>query len=361
MTMRHCDNFSMYHSGEAVDMLDGVYAQIQAKVSVNSVYLVADPDGISTGQVCRINESVTDGNWSILRYVLPSNQDTVGVANRVWLPQLPQDIRNFPTIISWRDASNVQIAALCVDTTGRLYIATGADDDSHTILTRTSTPVITAAAWYHIESKLLYGGSGNITVRVEGVEVLNYDHSFTTTDGNIYQLQWMNHGISGIGTADMYIKDLVIWDGAGTQNNNFLGPVLVYSCAPTSDVALNWTPTGAANGYSILDNAPFDDTKHLDAPTPAPSPYQGGLADLPADVTSVKAVMTFVRAAKSDGGDATLQTSVVSGASTALGSDRPITVAQTYWTDVQELDPATSSPWTPTAVNAAKIKLNRTT
>jgi hypothetical protein len=70
--------------------------------------------------------------------------------------------------------------------------------------------------------------------------------------------------------------------------------------------------------------------------------------------------MTIVRAAKTDGGDGSLQVSVVSSGTAGDGTNRPITVAQTYWTDVHDLDPHTSAAWTPTTVNAAQLKINRT-
>ena len=54
-------------------------------------------------------------------------------------------------------------------------------------------------------------------------------------------------------------------------------------------------------------------------------------------------------------GGGNLQMAMKSGASTGLGSDRPMTVAFTYWQDVFEVDPATSAQWLPAAVNAANL------
>lgn len=356
--IRHLDNFAIYHSGTATDLLNGVFASITSKTTGQNIVIASDPDGVSSGQVCKLNDAASSSNWTILRYSMPVNEDIVGVAQRVWIPSLPANTANFPTLVSWRDTSNNPIGAVRVDTTGRLYI-TGSDSDSETavVLYRTPSPVVTGGAWYHIESKMVYGS--NISVRVEGVEAVNFDHTFTNAS-NIYQIQWMNKGVTALSTQPWYLKDLVIWDGSGSYNTDFVGRVVVYSCTPDGDTSLNWTPVGFATGYQVLDTAPYNNSIHLDADVTPPAAYVGTLSDLPGTVTSVKAMMTMVRAAKSDGGDGSLQVSIKSGASVANGVDRPITTSQTYWTDVQETDPATSAPWTPTAVNAAELKLNRT-
>ncbi len=70
--------------------------------------------------------------------------------------------------------------------------------------------------------------------------------------------------------------------------------------------------------------------------------------------------MTVVRAGKFDGGDGTLQNGLISAATPVNGSDRPITVSQTYWRDIFEEDPATVAPWLPAAVNLVQMQINRT-
>jgi hypothetical protein len=158
------------------------------------------------------------------------------------------------------------------------------------------------------------------------------------------------------------MKDYVVWDGSGTSNNDFLGSVIVYELFTSADDAFpaGWSSTGA-DGYSVLDNNPPDDgVSYITADDTPPSAAEFSLTNLPADITSVKGLVTRVRAAKSDGGDGQLQVSLISGASTDAGSDRPITVAQTYWSDVSELDPATTVAWTPSGVNAAVLKIERT-
>jgi hypothetical protein len=226
------------------------------------------------------------------------------------------------------------------------------------IIATTTSPVITANGWYHLEA-ILDVDTDTFELRVEGIPVLTANSLAIVN--TIAQVA-IGTRTTGTGAGrSYYVKDFVVYDGAGSYNNDFIGSVIVYNLTPTSDVQLNWTPSVGSNGYSILDNIPPVDTTFITAPNPPPAPYICTLSDLPPDVTSVKALMTFVRAAKTDGGDASLQVSLISDSSTGNGADRPITVAQTYWRDVQEIDPATSSPWLPSAVNAVEMELDRTT
>jgi hypothetical protein len=172
------DNWSIY--GTAADLLDGIWAQISnTNDSTFSGSLTTDPDGISTGQVWSILAG-TGGTKSILRYALPTTQSTVGIAFRLWMPELPSGSNT--VMVTFRDGSNAIIGNIGVDTTGRIYCGNTEDAVAPGLATSAS-PVITAAAWYHVEVKLVYGASGTMTVKVEGAQVLNYTGTFTASGG----------------------------------------------------------------------------------------------------------------------------------------------------------------------------------
>ena len=351
MTIQHMDNFSMYGTNTAF-MLNGVYAE------VGGISLVNDPDGLSSGKVIQSNGQ----NISGARYVLQTSDTVIGMASRIWLASLPGGAAQIPSIHLISDLSNNSIASITVETTGRLSAHVG--DRYGTLLGTTTNPVVTANGWYHVETKFtIAGGAGAIKVIVEGITVLD----LTNVDIGVATCGQVHIGSapSSPDAARIYFKDFVVWDNNGAYNNDFLGSVVVYDFPPTLDVSLNWTPSTGVNGFSILDNSPPVDTDFISAPNPPPAAYVGAHGALPADVTSVKAIMTMVRAAKSDGGDATLQIGVISDPSgtpaTVLGSDRPITVAQTFWRDVFETDPATAAPWLPSAVNVCELQIDRTT
>lgn len=346
MTIQHMDNFSIYGTTVAL-MDDGIYAE-----ATGSLSLQPDPDGLSAGTVIRMISSAS--SIGTLRYVLSSAQDKVGQAVRLFMNNLPGGDNDRPRIISFRSATNVEIAHVRVETTGRLTF-----DDGVNVIT-TANPVITANGWWHIEIAYDRSGVGAIEIRVEGVVVMDDDDLGYVAATQTFQISIRFAG-NNFSSTRAYYKDLVIWDGSGVQNNDFLGSVIVLNLAPAADVALNWNLVGGASGFSILDNVPPNDAQYIEAINPPPAAYVCDLADLPPDVTSVKALMTVVRAQKSDGGDGTLQVSLLSGGDTDLGADRSITTTMTYWRDISELDPDTAAPWTPAAVDAAQMQIDRTT
>lgn len=360
MAIVHADNFNIYGTNTGF-LTNGIYAQAD-----NNIQLVNDPDGISPAKVLKIGPNNFFG--PVIRYVLPATSLNCGVSHRIWLATLPPDNQFVPTITSYRDGANAILFELSIDSTGRIV----AKNVSGTVIGTSTLPAVTATGWYHIESKIVINAAtGSIEVRVEGQTVLNLTN-INTGSTAVSQIACTGYSLGGdTKNTQHWMKDLVVWNNLGSLNNTFLGPVLVTNLVPTGDAALNWTPSTGTNGWSILDNIPPDDTKYLSAPYNAggppfyPSPYKGILSDLPIEAVTVKGLVSFVRAAKADGGDGSIQVGIISDPSgapaTALGVDRPITVAQTYWRDIFEVDPKTGVPWLPAAVNAAQIQLNRTT
>lgn len=348
MTMVHADNFTIYGGVEA-DLLNGVYAE---NIGCD---LAADPDGISTGDVLLVGNGGGASETRGLRFVLPANATKVGMAGRIWFPALPTGSNGTPVPLIWRDGSNNAIACITIDSTGRIDFRVG--DYFDTVVASTTNPVLTANGWYHVEA-ILDTITDTFELRIEGIVVLTA--SALALSANISQVFLGTRSTNTSAVRTFYWKDFVVYNGSGTYNHDFLGSVIVANLYPTADVALNWTPSTGSNGFSILDNIPPDDTKYLSAPNPPPSPYVAEMSNLPVDVTSVKAIMTFVRAAKTDGGDASLQIGVISNGDTALGADRPITIAQTYWRDVFETDPDTTAPWLPSAVDLVQLQMDRT-
>lgn len=349
------DNFALYGTIEAY-MTQGVYAD------VTGTNLVEDPDPDSAQIV--VQQRGAGGNISRIRYVLQDGaEDRVGIALRFWLDVLPDNTEQAPTPFSWRDAFNNVIATVTVSTTGTLELRNG--DVTGTILYETPVPVITANGWYHMEAWTDFdGATSRVELRVEGRPVIEEDVAFTNVLPCSQVVVESRVRSNFVSAPFQYVRDFVVCSGAGTHNTDFLGSVIVYDLRPESDVDLNWTPSVGTAGYPILSQSPPDNAEYITAENPPPAAYVCTITDLPPDVTSVKGIVAWVRAAKSDGGDATLQTGIISDPDgtpdTALGEDRPITTAQTYWRDVFEEDPKTDAPWLPSAVNEANLQLNRT-
>lgn len=349
MSILHADNFSIYGSTVGL-MLNGIYT------NVGGCTLVNDPDGISPGKVLRPAWNGLDNtniNW---QYPLQNGAtEAVGVAFRLWCDYMPNDASLASRIVQFRDIGNNVLASVGTLPNGALRFLI--NETAHD----TTIPVVSAQGWYHIEVFYSHAAGGLLAdyeIRVEGQTVLFGDVT-DAINADIGIISAFNVEIGG--HAMRYqIKDLVIWDTGGTQNNDFLGSVLVANLMPQADVDLNWALTTGTTGAAILDNIPPNDASYIYAIDPPPPAYVASLTDLSVDATSVRALITFVRASKSDGGDGSLQVGVISDEDTALGANRPITVAQTYWRDVFELNPATAAPWLPGEVNSALLQINRT-
>lgn len=356
MSIVHMDNFSAY--GRATGyMTNNIYAEINSGIG-NSITLEDDPDGVSPGTVMNMHANF-DNESTPWRYASPQGaKDTMGFAFRYWIPNLPVTNNEKTKFAEFRNNANVTIGSLAVLSTGALRFRIFEQTFD------TPVPVVSANGWYHYEVKYDNTGANEVTleIRIEGVTVLTEVVAVTVQDPvqslQPSQIAAARANISGDGAT--FYKDLVIWDGEGAQDNDFLGSVLVVDLTLTADLALNWMPTPAGTGYTILDNRPPNDAQFISAGDPPPDPYEASLSSLPLNVTSVKAVMTYVRAGKVDGGDAMLQVGLISDGDTILGSNRPITTSPTYWRDFFELDPHTDAPWTPAAVNAVTLQIDRT-
>lgn len=349
MSLEHFDNFSVYGTGDISRnyMLDGVFAQINTGVSGQNL-VTASPDG--NGLALLIFRA---GNSNgLVRYVCQTPSDVFGMACRFYLPSIPADTSQQPIFSSVQNASNTTIAYCYIGTVGNIIVK----DGSNNLLGDTVGPVISANAFYHIEVKYDIT-SGTIGVRVEGVTVLDLS-GLSLGANDVAQCQYFQGNSS---SPVMYIKDVIYWNGEGTRNNDFLGSCVIYPLVEESDVNTNWaSSTGTTLCDLINESGPPDDTDYIVADDALPPAYVATLSDLPADVTSVKGIMSIVRAKKTDGGDGNLQMGFVSAMNTDLGSDRPITAAFTYWRDFSEEDPDTNQPWLPSAVNDMNLQFDRT-
>lgn len=349
MSLEHMDNWQTYGIGGEAHLYDGIYAAGNGNI-------VADPDPSGTGLPVL---SLSGNTNKSIRYILNAQVATFGMAQRIYMPALPGP---FPRFQRFYNAGGQQLGYFQIIATGQIQYV----NNTGTILgTSDLAWKLTANAWHHVETKTLFNNAaGTVEVRVNGIVAMTLA-GVNTVGANAGPLaiveMWGGPGDTTGMT--IYYKDIVMWNSLGAHNNDFFGTVQVISMVPNSDVTLGaWVPSTGAVGWSILDNAPPNDAQYIDAAYPGAVnvPSQFGLTDLPIDVTSVRALQSLTRATKTDGGDGNLQTSLVSGASTGAGVDRPITAAFTYWKDIFELDPATAAPWTIAAANAVQLKINRT-
>lgn len=356
MSTQWMDDFSSYGTGStsAANMLNGLYAEC-------NFVCATDPDPHGSGLPvlqCGVS-SFYDGK--VQRKTLTSNQTTVGIATRWWLNSLPSATNQWPKFAEFRSQENNNHIYISCDPSGYLYAAR-VDNGGDVTVATSSSPVVIANAWYHYEVKVVFDATnGSIEVRQEGVRKLYVTGIRTTsnvsgTTASCGNVVIANSGGSGAGPL-FYIKDYIVWDGTGAQDNDFFGSCQVYKLLPSGDVSLGWTPSTGTTGYNLInETTPDDDTTYISAASALSSTFN--LTDTPVDTTSVKSVMVVHRSRKLDGGDGNVKVSLV-GSGTENGTDRPITTAYTYWFDVFDLAPD-GLGWTKVKADAVEVTIART-
>jgi hypothetical protein len=285
---------------------------------------------------------------------------TVGVVSRYWLNNLPLSDTTSPDTFILSTVSSVVIIAMRTRTNGSIQIR-GRVAGVLTVVADSINPILQPSSWNNIELKF-NTSTGVGSLYVNGVSRLTWTGVDTGNTVALVSFRRTSIGTNGPGP-DAFLKQLVIWDGTGSENNDTLGNVTVLRHKTTADVTLGgWLPSVGATGFNLLaKNAPNDTTYLSGEDVPLPAAMEFEFEDLPPDVTSVLALIMVSRHRKTDGGDGNVQTALSpNGVDWDNGADRPITTAFQYDFDVSELSPATSSQWTPLEVDALKGRVNRT-
>lgn len=357
MALQWMDEFNTYGAG-----LSGVTAALQgtpyAAIWPNSTtQFPADPDPLATGRVFRVGAQNVNSNTADTRISLPTPGTNIGIGCRRWYGALPASSGFRPVVFSYRDAGNNKVYELQVELNGALSIYNGANVQ----LATTTAPVITGGAWYHIAMRI-NTVTGTVKVQVEGNNIAALtSYTFTPTSALFYFIGMSSRqDFNSDFSPNHYMKDLTIWDGSGSQNNDMVGTVGVYRLSLASDVSSGWARSSGTTDYGLLNETGPDDASLISAGSALPAASIMGISSLPAAIVGIRGIMPLIRLQKSDAGDCSIVDSIVSGASTANGATKTVLTSFAYYYDIIELDPATAALWTPTAVNAAKVKINRT-
>lgn len=350
MALQWADNFGRYGTGATSD--DAMRDGLPYNNWVSQCF--ADPDPLApTERCCRIESGIDNNPMTENRIALPApSAGLVGIGARYWFNAFNSGAAR-QCIAVFADVTASPLACCHVEANGALTITNGLGG---TLIATTSGPVISTNSWNHIETAY-NGTTGAISVRVNGVQRLTGVSANTGTIAFAHPIDRIGAGIGSL----PLIKDLVLWDGTGTQNNNFMGTVICRRLDPDSDTTLgDWVPSTGTTGFNLLAKSAPNDLTYLSAGQTGLNHMQFGFTNLPVDVTSVRGIVSVVRARKIDGGDANLQVGLTSGANIDQGADRPVTTTFTYYYDISEINPTTAAPWTPVQVDAMGGRVDRT-
>lgn len=349
MAIQWADSFARYGLSTSTPMRDG----LPYNNWLSTCIVDPDPLAAAQGERClNINQGLNNNPLAENRIAIPApTAGTVGLCARYWFTTFGSG-NSRKCVAVWATVALSPLAYVVINSNGSVQILNG----GQTVIADTIAPMISTNSWNHFESSY-NGTTGAVEVRLNGITILTATSSSTGTVA-------FCHGMDRIGTASssgMRMKDLVIWDSSGSRNNTFFGSVVVRRKAPQADVTLGgWVPSTGSTGVPLLAKTTVDDATYLSADDTPPAAMRYTLEDLPDEVTSVRGIISVIRARKIDGGDAQLQTSLISGTDTDPGADRQITTTFTYWYDISEVDPATGNAWTPTSFDAAELEIDRT-
>jgi len=360
MSIQWADDFSRYGTGSSSRsaMLDGLPYAILGSTG-NGGEVVADPDTNITGRAYYLGASSNDWKRDF-RVALPTviTTNTLGMVLRFYVASLPGADNARPTPLQFQNGSGTIILMARIEQNGSITVH-GLVSSVLSEVADTVNPAVQPASWNHYE--MIHNNStGAGSLYLNGVQILTWTGVDTGESLELVNSSRRNGSTEG---SAGYIKDFVVWDGTGSQNNSLLGTVIVRRLNPNADSSLGgWTPSTGTTGFNLLAKDAPDDANYMSADGTPPAAMLYDLENLPADVTSVKALLSVVRMQKVDGGDATVQAALSpNGTNFDLGADRPITSAFSYYFDVSELDPATATAWSPSAVDSAVLRINRTT
>lgn len=364
MTIQFMDNFQSYGGvtsfstpfNEVTPMLQGLpWAAVYGGIAV-------DPDPSASGYVLRLGCDISSSNTTDTRIALPSVTKKVGVSFRYYFSFLPSESGYRKVLASFRSSTNSRLYDFVIEINGALSLyqqATGTSGyNSAERVATTINPVTAPQSWYHYEF-FIDLVNGTYEARIEGTPVLSGTSLPLTND--IYLVGFTPRVSGALPTEGAnYMKDFILWDGSGSDNNTFLGTVSVFTLRPNGDVSSGWTRSSGTTDWQILDSQNPVNADYISAGDTPPAPSIVTFTNLPDDVVGVRAVQMMTLAKKSDGGDAVLQNSLLSDGSEDLGATHNVTTLYKYWFDVSELDPSTGLAWDPIGVNDVSMKINRT-
>jgi hypothetical protein len=182
---------------------------------------------------------------------------------------------------------------------------------------------------------------GRCVVKVDGATVIDYTGDTKNGGTN-----------STIDTVELYRNQAGTnyYDDLYMNDTGLLGPCRIYTLAPTgagSSTAM--TPSTGAN-WSCVDEQPYSATDYVTGSSGQRDLY--ALGDLPGSPGTIHAVQVASVAKKSDAGALNLRNNIRSGGTTYQGASSALATTDGSIVDAWTTDPATSSAWTASGVNA---------
>lgn len=298
------------------------------------------------GRSLRIFSTASEFNQAV-QYVFPSTMSEAMISFALMVSQLPAT-SNF-RILSARNGGTHQVG-LYLNANGSLSVSRNTS-----VLLTTSTNIVTLPNYrYRIELGFsIHGSTGTIVLRVNGVEHLS-QIALNTRNGvdgfdNIYL---GSHRSTGSNTNCFY--DDVLVDSDKTA---FLGDFYGQSLLLDADLSTDSTPSTGSDSWSLLNVRPHDTSSYTAFTAPGEDTF--GVTDLDDAPDTIHAVIASVIASTDGAGTCEMRTKITSDASVDVGTTETVNATSNHFQQIVMLDPDGSVPWTPAAVNALTLSVER--
>jgi len=223
-------------------------------------------------------------------------------------------------------------------------------------LKRSAPSVVNTKRWHWLEFKVVCNNTtGSYELKVDGTSVL-FDSGVDTQSNLAYYDQVMLSGVDRSSSETPRFDDLFIMDSTGVDHNNFIGQRRIVAIVPDGDTAtVNWTVSGGANHWELVDDLdPDDDTNYVE--DTVNTNQDRWTYEALADIDNIDSLCLITDVRVTDANTYDLITVVKSG-----GVEYPVNagtiIVNTYAMHdrLMLVDPDTSVAWTQGGVNAVEM------
>jgi hypothetical protein len=297
-------------------------------------------------------EATSSTRW--VRFALPSSVATV-VCGYAFNRNGGSD----PGYIAYFGDSGADQCGLYLESDGRVSFRRG------TTVIATSSATVPSTGWIYIELKAtIHDTTGVYEVRFNGsaTAVLSGTGANTRSTANDTANSVTFHGRPGSGTGgpstSTLYDDIYIADTSGSLNNDFLGDVRVDAYRPNANGTssqLTGSDGNSTDNYLLVDETTVnDDTDYVESSTAGHKDLYGFPA-LAYTAASILGVQINAMARKDDSGTRSLTPVTRSGSTDYDGTSQSLATSYLDYREIRETDPATSSAWTQSNLEAAEF------
>lgn len=306
----------------------------------------------------------TEGRRGGGAYKQPALNASVGyisktlAASATWVIGFAVKFTSLPTasvpMLQLLDVATLQ-CSLVLQADGTLAVVRG----SATAVTNGASAVALASGiWHYVEFKVTIADSitaDSCKVRLNGADIITVatgQDLKVSANASASQF-WLGLNSNNSGPAPVWFDDVYVCNQAGSVNNDFLGDIRVDVLYPTSDGNYTaFTPSTGSSHYALVDET-APNTSDYNSGSAVNDRDSYGLSNLSAlSSQTVYGVQVNSAILKDDAGAKSAANFVRSGSTDTDGASAPLGTAQSYLSQVFELDPNTAAAWTESTVNA---------